>query len=180
MPPNRPIARDVNQDRSEVLKQIRINVAFEQMILAVLTGAVIGGGLIFVLGFAGAIVGGGLSPSQLLAVTLKAITISFLIFLTGFFSSAAVMTPLFWAMEKAKRRNVWPYLAASLVVAILAFLLATGETPFTAKNTPEALSATIVPAIVIALIFGRRMEPYWRASAQAEAAAKAGAIVTFH
>lgn len=161
------MANRINPD-TEVIDHIRLNIAFEQSVLSVLTGAAIGGAAIFVVTLVGVILGGGLSIPIFVAIILRAVFVSFLIFLTGFIASAVVVAPMFMALEKRKQRNVWPYLMAAIVLAILVLLLTNNGLGGIADANPEVLVTIIAPAIIIALIFGRRMRPHWRAAEQRE------------
>lgn len=152
---------------TQLIEQIRVNVAFEQMIFSVLVGAVLGGALTLLLNL-GASLLGGVSFSGVIAALLETLLVSFLIFLVGFFSSIAVGAPLFMAMEKNKRRNIWPYLAAAMAIAVVAFAFSAGGLPVAGDLTPRVVVAIFVPALVIALMFSRGMRPHWRAAQKAE------------
>lgn len=156
----------------ELAEQIRVNVAFEQMIVAVLAGAFVGGGLVFIIKLGAFVLSAGMSFSGFVAVFLEMLLAGFLIFLVGFFASVAIGAPLFIALEKRKRRNMWPYLAAATGVAIAAFLFVSGGLPGRSAGDLAAVASTFVPAIVIALTFARLMKPHWRAAERAEAESK--------
>lgn len=156
------------------LEQVRVNVAFEQMIVAVLAGAASGGAMTLAVKLIQVILTG-LSFSALLAVFLETLLVSFLIFLVGFFASVALGAPLFMFLEKRKRRTLWPYLAAALAAAITVLFFTAGGFPSTVGI--EAVTAIFAPAIIIALIFARLMKPHWRAAEKAEAEAAAGPIL---
>jgi hypothetical protein len=158
----------------QTLDQIRVNIAFEQMVVAVLAGAASGGAMTLVVKLARAVFSD-FSFAALLAVFLDTLLVSFLIFLVGFFASVAVGAPLFMFLEKRKRRTLWPYLAAALAVAIMALMFAAGDFVSSALRL-ETMTAIFAPAIVIALIFARLMKPHWRAAEKAEAEAAAGPI----
>ena len=157
----------------QTLDQIRVNIAFEQMVVAVLAGAASGGAMTLVVKLA-RVFFSDFSFAALLAVFLDTLLVSFLIFLVGFFASVAVGAPLFMFLEKRKRRTLWPYLAAALAAAITVLFFAAGGFPSAVGI--EAVTAIFAPAIVIALIFARLMKPHWRAAEQAEAEAAAGPI----
>ncbi|WP_425407928.1 hypothetical protein [Hyphococcus sp.] len=157
---------------AETLEQIRMNIAFEQMIVAVLAGAFVGGGLTLLLKLADVLIAVELSFNGLIGVFLDTLFVSFMIFLIGFFASVAVGAPLFTALEKRKRRNMWPYLAASMGVAIAAFIFIAGGLPAPKDATLARLSAIFIPAIVVAVVFARLMQPHWRAAAQRDARAE--------
>lgn len=154
----------------QTIDQIRVNIAFEKLVFSVLTGAAIGGGLTLLLDLAGMVLGG-LSFGALLAALLNTLLASFLIFLIGFFASVAVGAPLFVWLEKNKRRNVWPYLAAACAVAIASFVVSAGGLPQASDFTLKTLVQIFIPAIFIAVMFARLMVPVWRAAEKAEAEA---------
>ncbi|WDI31807.1 hypothetical protein PUV54_01225 [Hyphococcus flavus] len=160
----------------QLAEQIRVNVAFEQMIVAVLAGAFAGGGLVFIIQFGAFVLSGGMTLSGFVNVFLETLLAGFLIFLVGFFSSVAIGAPLFMALEKRKRRNLWPYLAAAMGVALATIVFRAGGLPAQGDLTLMTLAVVIVPALIIALTFARLMKPHWRAAEKAEQAA-AGPIV---
>lgn len=167
MQPDRDIAQ-------ETIDQIRVNVAFEEMIVSVLTGAAIGGALAFGFNLFG-LVSGGFIFAGLLSAMLDAFLVAFVVFLTGFGASVAIGAPLFMFLEKRKRRTVWPYLAAALGVAIFAMFFKNASLPDTEGWRGAVLVFT--PAVIIALTFGRLMRPHWKAAEKAEADAAAGPIM---
>ena len=140
--------------------QIRVNIAFEQMVVSVLTGAFVGGALTFLLNVAGVFLDG-FSFAALLTAILQTLLVAFVIFLVGFFSSVVIGAPLFVALEKRKRRNVWPYLAAAIAVAIISFAAAV-------RGLPEARDFTLAT-------WAGGMRPHWQAAELAEAEAQASA-----
>jgi hypothetical protein len=158
----------MDNDQTHIIDQIRVNVAFEQLIVAVLTGAFVAGILTLVLNLGAAVFGGVLSFSTLLSAALNTLLVSFLVFLVGFLASIIVGAPLFIVLEKAKRRSMWPYLAASLAVAIIVFSFMAGHLPLADDVTVSVFVSVFIPAIVIAFVFGRLMQPHWRAAARAE------------
>jgi len=158
-------------DRSEEYKfvaAVRYNTVFEQAVISVLIGAGLGGAAIFAVSVAGAVMDGMLSLMQLVSITISSVFVSFLIFLVGFLSSIVVIAPLSTALEKTKLRSVWPYLAAALAIALIALTFLNGGLPIISDIDIDVIVSVIAPAIVIALIFGRRMQPYWRAAARAD------------
>ena len=154
--------------------QIRVNIAFEQMVVSVLTGAFVGGALTFLLNVAGVFLDG-FSFAALLTAILQTLLVAFVIFLVGFFSSVVIGAPLFVALEKRKRRNVWPYLAAAIAVAIISFAAAVRGLPEARDFTLATCAAIFVPTLVFALMFARGMRPHWQAAELAEAEAQASA-----
>ncbi len=167
-----------SQEQSDIAAEVRINVAFEQMVLSVLTGAFVGGGATLLFGLITSLVTGAFSISVLLSVLLNTLLVSFLIFLVGFFASLVIGAPLFSALERAKRRTLWPYLGAALGVALIVLSFMQGGLPLAEDFSVGLVLAVILPAIVIAVTFARFMQPHWRAADRAEAAE--GNILRLH
>ena len=157
----------MGDDQSRIIEEIRSNVAFEQFIGSILTGAALGGVLFFsihlTLGFIHKYAIGAL----LLSVTLQTMLLTFLIFLIGFFTGVFVINPLFKVLERAKRRTVWPYLAAVMGVVLFSLTVLSQLSQVVA---PGNLLVAIVVAsgLVIAFDFGRRMRPVWKKTTNAE------------
>ncbi|WP_375206614.1 hypothetical protein [Hyphococcus sp.] len=172
----RPIGS--SSDEQAVIDQVRINVAFEEMVLAVLAGALAGGGLAILLALPELL--SGLSLTLLVSILLECLFVSILIFLVGFGASVLFGAPLFAALEKRKRRNVWPYLGAALGVALAAFILLAIAFPSVVGVSLKTGAATVVPALVIAAVFSRRMQPHWRAAEKAEAEAEGPVVFRIH
>lgn len=158
----------MTDEHTHIAEQVSVNIAFEQMIYSVLTGAVVAGALNFIVSMGGAVFGGTLSFSIILSALLQTLLVSFLVFLVGFFASVLIGAPLFLALEKAKRRNAWPYLGAALAVALIVFSFTRGHIPLADDFTIGVFTTIIIPAIVIALMFGRSMQPHWRKAAREE------------
>ena len=168
-----PRAKDTAQ---EVLDQVRVNVAFENMVYAVLAGAAAGGAMTFLVKLAG-VVFPDFSFAALLTAVLETLLTAFLIFLTGFISCVALGAPLFRLLEKRKQRTVWPYLVAALAIAIVVLIAAARGLPGPQDLRIETVTAIFAPAIVIALIFSRQMRPHWRAAERAEREAEGPVLV---
>jgi len=171
----------MDDDQATLISQIRINVAFEQMIVAVLVGALVAGALTLLLDFGAAVTGGVVSFSVLLAAVLETFLVSFVVFIAGFLASILIGVPLFMALEKAKRRTMWPYLGVSLGVSISVFSFIVGHIPIADDVNASIVATIFTPAIVIAFVFGHLMQPIWRAATLAdeakERAERAKAIV---
>lgn len=159
-----PRTKDPSQ---EVLDQVRVNVAFENMVFSVLAGAAVGGGLTLLVKLT-ALFFGGFSFSELLAAVLSAMLAAFLIFLVGFFASVAIGAPLFLMLERRKQRAPWPYFIIALAISVVVLVTASRGLPGPEHLQVETLTAIFIPAIVIALIFSRQMRPHWRAAERAE------------
>lgn len=149
------------------LEEIRVNIAFEKMVASVLAGAAFGGVATFICRLI-TMAPGGFAPGEMLGAVMELLLVSFMIFLTGFFASVAIGGPLFKSLEKRKVRNVWPYLAASLVVAIVAFALSNEGFITRGGMTLFAVTATFAPAVFVAVMFSKLMTPHWRAAEKAE------------
>ncbi|PQA89473.1 hypothetical protein [Hyphococcus luteus] len=156
------------KDRSqETLDQVRVNIAFENMVVAVIAGAGAGGVMTFLVRLAGGVLQD-FSFSVLLSAFLETLMTAFLIFLTGFISCVALGAPLFRLLEKRKQRSLWPYLAAALAIAVVVMLAASRGLPGPEDLHLETATAIFAPAVIIALIFSRQMRPHWRAAERAE------------
>lgn len=162
-------------EAEQFAEQVRINVAFEQMVVAVLTGAFVGGALAFILKLPELF--SGFSFTLLVSVLLEGLFVSILIFLIGFGASVAFGAPLFAALENRKQRNVWPYLAAALGVAIAVFVILAVAFPSVGGLSVKTVAVIFVPAISIAGVFARGMRGHWRAAEKAEAEAENSPIL---
>ncbi len=169
-------AKDRTQD---TLDQIRVNVAFENMVVAVLAGAGAGGVMTLLVTLAGVLVAD-FSFAALLAAVLGALLVSFMIFLVGFFASVALGAPLFKLLEKRKQRAPWPYLIAALAMAVVATMVSARGIPGPDDLHIETLTAIFAPAVLIAFIFARNMRPHWRAAERAEREAANPNILRLH
>lgn len=167
-----PRAKDPSQ---EVLDQVRVNVAFENMVFSVLAGAGAGGAMTFIVKLAGVLFPD-FSFGALLTAVLETLLTAFLIFLTGFIACVALGAPLFRLLEKRKQRSLWPYLVAALAMAVVVFIISARGLPGPEDLGIETLTAIFAPAIVIALIFSRQMRPHWRAAERAEREAQGPAL----
>lgn len=168
-----PRSKDTTQ---EVLDQVRVNVAFENMVYSVLAGAAAGGAMTFVVKLAGVLFPD-FSFAALLTAVLETLLTTFLIFLTGFISCVALGAPLFRLLEKRKQRTLWPYLFAALAIAIVVLIAAARGLPGPQDLRLETLTAIFAPAIVMALIFSHQMRPHWRAAERAEREAEGPVLI---
>ncbi len=157
----------MEKDPAQFVEEIRANVAFEHLVAAIVSGAALAGSIFFVLDLTGLFFAGALSAPNLLALILRSLTLCIMVFLIGFLAGALIVTSLFKALEKVKRRSVWPYLAASIGVIAISLI-----TLFSLPNAgaPEMalIIAVIAAGLFIAIDFGRRMTPLWRAVERAE------------
>ncbi len=154
-------------DQSRVFEEIRGNVAFEQFIVSVITGAA-SGGILFFITHVGAGVMNNVSLGALfLSAILQTFLFSFLVFLIGFFASVIIINPLYKALEKVKRRNVWPYAAAVMGIVLLALIVLSQLSRIAFPDTILIITA-LISGLVVVVDFGRRMRPVWRATIHAE------------
>ncbi len=167
-PSNRPPTPA--EAREAVIEDIRANVAFENIALALIAGAGFCGAASFILQLGAAIFAGGVSFGGLMLIAVNAAVLSFLFFVVGFGAGAVIITPLFRALEKAKRRTLSPYAAAALAVAATS-LIAAGVLPWGGGPSALAIAAVLAATAVTAAVFGARMVPVWRAAEKEEAAA---------
>ncbi len=143
-----------------VVAAIRTNIVFEKMIVSVLTVAVLAGAAHLAISIAA----GGFGAGAIGASFLRAATFTLLFFFTAFAAAVAVGVPLFHELEKRKLRMAWPYAVAAALVGLLV-LSAAGvapgfEAPFRALY--------LVPGVAAALLFARKMQPFWEAARRAE------------
>ncbi|WP_428408528.1 hypothetical protein [Hyphococcus sp.] len=167
-----------DEKQAEILDQIRINVAFEEMVVAVLAGALAGGALTLL--FAAAELLNGFSLTLLVSALLEGLFVSILIFLVGFGASVAFGAPLFAALEKRKRRNLWPYLGAAMGVAVAVLVLFTIGFPSVSAASVRTLAVIFLPPLIVSLVFVRRMTPHWRAAEKAESEAEGPILFRIH
>lgn len=148
-----------------VIASIRANIVFEKLIVSVLTIACITGVAHFLIGLFWRASSVGLTFGAAAAAMVEAVGYAFIFFLAGFAASLAIGIPLFRALEKAKIRKIWPYalaaFAVSLVIAAAAGLAPSFEAPARALH--------LLPGIAAALLFGRKMRPFWIAADRADA-----------
>ncbi len=157
----------MENDQAQIAQEIRANVAFEQLIGSLVSGAAIGGGVFFALTFGGLVLGRALSFSTLLSLLLTSLMAVLSIFLIGFIAGVIIVTPLFKALEKAKRRSAWPYIAASIGVCVFS-LVALANLPRAPAPDVAVVISVFAAGLYIAFDFGRRMAPFWRAAERAE------------
>lgn len=134
---------------------IKATIVFEKMIASILAAAA----LAALIGFAVRI-GGGLG-----AAALSGATFALLFFFAAFGSAVAVGVPLYLHLEKLKIRKAWPY-ALAAAIAGLGILSAMKAAP--AFEAPWR-ALYIVPGVAAALLFARKMRPFWLAAERADA-----------
>ena len=154
-------------ENDRVIASIRANIVFEKLIVSVLTVSGVAGMAHLFIGLvwrAAAISVGGA-----IAALVAAVSFAFLFFLAGFAASLAIGIPLFRALEKAKIRRVTPYVLAAVAVSLI-ILIAAGSAP---SFEEPARGLYLVPGVAAALLFGRKMRPFWNAADRADATAPA-------
>jgi len=142
------------------------------LIVSVLTVAGAAGLAHLMIGLSWRAAASSLSIGGAATALVAAVSFSSLFFIAGFAASIAIGIPLFIALEKAKNRQVAPYALAALAVS-LAVLIAAGSAP---SFEAPARALYLVPGVAAALLFGRKMRPFWAAADRADAAATANVI----
>lgn len=102
---------------------------------------------------------GAFGPALVLETVVAAAVFAGVVFLAAFAAAVAIGVPLFVWLEKAHYRRAWPYFAAALMVQFAAVGLAFGGVP----TEPRQL-ACLLPGLLFALLFSRRIGPVWRAA----------------
>jgi len=163
----------------QVYSHVRARVAFEQMVLSVLHGALLSAALVFAVRILAGLFGLNFGFVSFLTIITITLTYAFVVFLTGFLSAVIVGVPLFQLLEARKFRQAWPYFAAAIFVELVFWLLVRGGFP-DFVSLPIATSVSLVaPGVIIAALFARRMGPVWRQAENAERS-RSAAIVRFH
>ena len=151
------------------MHELRVNTAFEQMIVSVLIVASACGVISFIANIFSAVVGGFAWIDFIAAEFADALLYAFVIFLAGFFAAGVVIAPLFVALERVPYRRTWPYIAAMFAYELILYFFffksfaGTGALPFQL--------VVFAPGIIGAAIFGYRMGPYWRMAMRRDDAA---------
>jgi hypothetical protein len=169
------LAGDVpNEDEIAVVSDVRAEIAFENMIVSVLAGSAVAGVAHFTIAVGAHLVAGSFSLVAAGIALVAAVGFTFLFFIAGFGASLAIGVPLYRLLEKAKLRRAWPYClvatATGLVIATAAGVAPTFEAP--------GRILYLVPGLAAALIFARKMRPFWAAIEREER--EAPKIVALH
>jgi len=151
-------------ENDRVISDIRANIVFEKLIVSVLTIAAISGAAHLAISATIGLAKGAMSPGFLASAFVGAAAFAFSFFLAGFASSLAIGIPLFKALERQKLRKVWPYVLAAFAVTV-AILAAAGAAPSFEAPWRALLCA---PGVAAAILFGRKMRPFWIAAERAE------------
>lgn len=147
-----------------MVAEIRANIVFEKLLLAVLSVAAATGAAHFAFGLIWRASAVGVSFSGFIAALIGALTYAGFFFIAGFGISVALGVPLFRALEKAKYRKAWPYIAASFVAGFVLLAFA-GKAP--SVEAPARI-IHLLPGVAVAALFARNMRPLWRAADRAD------------
>ncbi len=151
----------VEVSNERIYAEVRANIAFEQMVVAVLISALISGACLLVVNNVILIAKGGWRLADALVTSLGAVQATFFIFLFGFAAAIVVGAPLFKALEKIRYRRVWPYGVAAVAVQYVILAISLGRPP--TLDTPAGL-LFFAPGLMAAFLFGRFIRPLWAAS----------------
>ncbi|MEM9495056.1 MAG: hypothetical protein AAGA09_03555 [Pseudomonadota bacterium] len=154
---------DRGDNDEKIVRDVRLNVAFEHAITAVLVGALATGALSFLLAVFSIVFEGGFGLVALGGAFVSSLAKGFFVFIAGFFFSITVMTPLFALLERAQYRRGWPFFAAAVAVSLLIMLALEGQATALSRFGVDALAGIFFPALIIAALFVRAIAPYWRA-----------------
>ncbi len=157
--------------QTQFADQIRINTAFEQMIVSVLIGASFCGVVFFVVSAFYTVLGGYGWLEFIVGDFVNALLYAFVIFLAGFLAAAIVAAPLFVALEKIPYRHMWPYVIAALAFEFVLYVLFFRSFASAGGSSGLFFLPMFAPGVIVSVIFGFRMRPFWRAVAQTEQAA---------
>lgn len=155
-------------DPAQIFSQIRANIAFEHMLVAVLIAAAVSGATLLVLNGFFLIAKGAGSVAGLFGIAMDAIYFAFLTFLIGFFASVIVGLPLFMGLEKIKLRKAWPYIVAAVLIEYVAYSAQRGSVLMIDDLAFPTGLVLFLPGVLAGLLFGRRMKPLWQIAERAE------------
>ncbi len=147
-------------DREAAARNVRARIAFQHMVAASIAGAAISGTVAFIASIAASIVGAGFGLASLVEISIRTLIYAFVAFLIAFGSSVVVGAPLFLALDEAKVRKGWPWFVAAPAIGYAAYVLISGRVMIEAT----AVLQYMVPGLLIACLFVRRMQPLWRAA----------------
>lgn len=145
----------------ELIDRIRANIAFEQMVAAVVYGAFVCSAVRLIVATLAFLTGGDISLMGIFDVVVDTLLYAFMIFLIGFAGAVAIAVPLFLTLEKRRHRKPWPYLVAAIAVELVFFLVARSAGAMPVEPPFLHLIAWFAPAPIIAVLFGRLMKPLW-------------------
>lgn len=152
--------------------QIRANIAFEHMVVAVLIAAATCGAVVFVLSLGETFLSARWAWSALFGAAYSAVVFSFVSFLIGFFSAVVVGLPLYIGLERLKIRRVWPYVGAGVIIELVAAGFVLKRLPLASDFLSLQNAPLLLPGVIAALVFGRRIKALWRAAEREAAQAR--------
>jgi hypothetical protein len=152
------------------ISEIRANIAFEHMLVAMLTAAAASGGASLFLDLGSALFGGRFGFGPLFSSLWHAISFACIAFLVGFLAIVVAGLPLFLALERIKLRKVWPYVVAAIVIELIVAGVFAGGVPMLADFARGGRWLFFLPGVLAAILFGRSIKPLWRAAERAETA----------
>jgi len=161
-------------DEQNLFAEIRANIVFEKMIVSVLVVSGFSGLAHFAIAFFLRIAAGAISIGGFGTILFNAFLFAAFFFLSGFAASVAIGIPLFKALEKAKLRKAWPYCIAAFAVSFI-ILLAAGSPP--SVEAPHRF-LFLLPGLAAALLFARRMRPFWEAAERRDEEAQSQFSIT--
>ena len=148
-----------NKREDDLVAQIRTNIVFEKLIVSVLTVAGFSGFALFAINVGVRIVSGRITIGNVGSAVYDGIAFACVFFLAGFAVSAAIGIPLFRFLENRKQRVGWPFVVSAFFAG-LALLAALGRAP--SFEAPLRL-LFLVPPVAAAMLFVRKMRPFWQA-----------------
>lgn len=166
-------------DNEQIMSRIRLNLAFERMVVAVFEGAVICTMVALVLHSVTTVIAGTIGISHLVSIIMRSVYFGFLVFLAGFFSAAGLGLPLFSFLERMKTKKLWPYLLLAIIVQFLVASAMAGHF-LTVDDFADPRTFLIwLPGPVIAFLFWREIQGLWRATDRMQAP-DASEVVRLH
>ncbi|MCA8890089.1 MAG: hypothetical protein KDA46_14740, partial [Parvularculaceae bacterium] len=148
-----------NQSDDHLIAEVRLNIAFEQMIVAALGSSAVSA-LCIVLLKIGILIGNGVwTISATFMSFYHGISFAAIFFLLSFAAAALIGAPLFRVLEKAKYRRLWPYYFAAAFVGFLC--TAALGSPVSIEQPANILR--LAPGIMMVAFFGRLIKPFWSA-----------------
>ena len=161
------------QNNESLISQIRANIAFEHMVAAVLSGALLCLALSFSIETLISVLESRLSVRSLASALFSGVRFGAFVFLFGFILCVIIGLPLFRYLENEKIRLGWPYYVSGFIVQIaLLTLLSVDSMGSAALGDLLRRVMVLVPAPLIVFFFIRRIKPLWRAAQKADGESK--------
>lgn len=156
------------QPSDDVYSQIRANLAFEHMLVAMVIAAAASGAADLVYKLAEALIAGAFGLGALFFALWRGFAFACVSFLIGFFAIVVAGLPLFMALERIKLRKAWPYVAAAIVIELIVAGVFAGGVPMLADYMKGGRWLFFLPGVLAAFLFGRSIRPLWRAAEREE------------